>query len=155
MQKLDSANAETYKKNADSYIESLKALDADYKAAVDAASNKTILFGDRFPFRYMVDDYGLTYYAAFVGCSAETEASFETITFLSKKVDELSLPVVLTIEGKDKRVAETIIENTASKNQKVLTLDSMQSVSSSDIKNGTTYLSIMESNLSVLKEALK
>lgn len=155
LQKLDSANAETYKKNADSYIESLKALDADYKAAVDAASNKTILFGDRFPFRYMVDDYGLTYYAAFVGCSAETEASFETITFLSKKVDELSLPVVLTIEGKDKRVAETIIENTASKNQKVLTLDSMQSVSSSDIKNGTTYLSIMESNLSVLKEALK
>ena len=155
LQKLDSANAETYKKNADSYIESLKALDADYKAAVDAASNKTILFGDRFPFRYMVDDYGLTYYAAFVGCSAETEASFETITFLSKKVDELSLPAVLTIEGKDKRVAETIIENTASKNQKVLTLDSMQSVSSNDIKNGTTYLSIMESNLSVLKEALK
>ena len=155
LQKLDSANAETYKKNADSYIESLKALDADYKAAVDSASNKTLLFGDRFPFRYMVDDYGLTYYAAFVGCSAETEASFETITFLSKKVDELSLPVVLTIEGKDKRVAETIIENTASKNQKVLTLDSMQSVSSSDIKNGTTYLSIMESNLSVLKEALK
>lgn len=155
LQKIDSANADTYKKNADSYIESLKALDADYKAAVDAASTKTILFGDRFPFRYMVDDYGLTYYAAFVGCSAESEASFETITFLSKKVDELSLPVVLTIEGKDKRIAETIIENTASKNQKVLTLDSMQSVSSSDVKNGTTYISIMESNLSVLKEALK
>ncbi len=155
LQKIDSANADTYKKNADSYIESLKALDADYKAVVDAASTKTILFGDRFPFRYMVDDYGLTYYAAFVGCSAESEASFETITFLSKKVDELSLPVVLTIEGKDKRIAETIIENTASKNQKVLTLDSMQSVSSSDVKNGTTYISIMESNLSVLKEALK
>lgn len=155
LQKIDSANADTYKKNADSYIESLKALDADYKAAVDAASTKTILFGDRFPFRYMVDDYGLTYYAAFVGCSAESEASFETITFLSKKVDELSLPVVLTIEGKDKRIAETIIENTASKNQKVLTLDSMQSVSSSDVKNGKTYISIMESNLSVLKEALK
>lgn len=155
LQKIDSANADTYKKNADSYIESLKALDADYKAAVDAASTKTILFGDRFPFRYMVDDYGLTYYAAFVGCSAESEASFETITFLSKKVDELSLPVVLTIEGRDKRIAETIIENTASKTQKVLTLDSMQSVSSSDVKNGTTYISIMESNLSVLKEALK
>ena len=155
LQKIDSANADTYKKNADSYIESLKALDADYKAVVGAASTKTILFGDRFPFRYMVDDYSLTYYAAFVGCSAESEASFETITFLSKKVDELSLPVVLTIEGKDKRIAETIIENTASKNQKVLTLDSMQSVSSSDVKNGTTYISIMESNLSVLKEALK
>ena len=155
MQKIDAGNAEAYKKNADSYIESLKSLDADYKAVVDAASNKTILFGDRFPFRYMVDDYGLTYYAAFVGCSAESEASFETITFLAKKVDELALPAIFTIEGKDKRIAETISQNTASKDQKILTLDSMQSVSSSDIKNGTTYMSIMESNLSVLKEALK
>ena len=155
MQKIDSANADAYKKNADAYIEALKALDAEYKAAVDAASNKTILFGDRFPFRYMVDDYGLTYYAAFVGCSAETEASFETITFLSKKVDELSLPAIFTIEGKDKRIAETISQNTSTKDQKILTLDSMQSVSSSDIKNGTTYMSIMENNLSVLKEALK
>lgn len=155
LQKIDASNAGSYKKNADAYIESLKALDADYKAAVDAAGTKTILFGDRFPFRYMVDDYGLTYYAAFVGCSAETEASFETITFLAKKVDELSLPAIFTIEGKDKRIAETIIQNTASKDQKILTLDSMQSVSSGDIKNGTTYMSIMESNLSVLKEALK
>ena len=155
IQKIDSANAETYKNNTAKYIESLKSLDADYKAAIDSASVKTILFGDRFPFRYLVDDYGLTYYAAFVGCSAETEASFETITFLAKKVDELGLPAVLTIEGKDKRIAETIIENTASKNQKVLTLDSMQSVSSKDIQNGTTYISIMESNLAVLKEAVK
>lgn len=155
LQKIDASNADAYKKNADAYIESLRALDAEYKAAVDAASNKTILFGDRFPFRYMVDDYGLTYYAAFVGCSAETEASFETITFLSKKVDELSLPAIFTIEGKDKRIAETISQNTSTKDQKILTLDSMQSVSSSDIKNGTTYMSIMENNLSVLKEALK
>ena len=155
LQKIDAANADAYKKNADSYIESLKALDADYKAVVDAASTKTILFGDRFPFRYMVDDYGLTYFAAFVGCSAESEASFETITFLAKKVDELALPAIFTIEGKDKRIAETISQNTASKDQKILTLDSMQSVSSGDIKNGTTYMSIMESNLSVLKEALK
>ena len=155
IQKIDSANAETYKNNTAKYIESLKSLDADYRAAVDSASVKTILFGDRFPFRYLVDDYGLSYYAAFVGCSAETEASFETITFLAKKVDELGLPAVLTIEGKDKRIAETIIENTASKNQKVLTLDSMQSVSSKDIQNGTTYISIMESNLAVLKEAVK
>ncbi|MCR4731428.1 MAG: zinc ABC transporter substrate-binding protein [Saccharofermentans sp.] len=155
MQKIDSANAATYKKNSDSYIESLKSLDNDYKAVVDAASNKTILFGDRFPFRYMVDDYGLTYYAAFVGCSAESEASFETITFLSKKVDELKLPVVLTIEGKDHRIAETIVQNTASKDQKIMTLDSMQSASTADYKGGTTYLSIMKANLSVLTEALK
>jgi len=155
MQKIDSANAATYKKNSDSYIEALKSLDNDYKAVVDAASNKTILFGDRFPFRYMVDDYGLTYYAAFVGCSAESEASFETITFLSKKVDELKLPVVLTIEGKDHRIAETIVQNTASKDQKIMTLDSMQSTTTSDYKNGATYLSIMKNNLSVLTEALK
>lgn len=155
MQKIDSANAATYKKNSDSYIESLKSLDNDYKAVVDAASNKTILFGDRFPFRYMVDDYGLTYFAAFSGCSAESEASFETITFLSKKVDELKLPVVLTIEGKDHRIAETIVQNTASKAQKIMTLDSMQSASTADYKDGTTYLSIMKANLSVLTEALK
>ena len=155
LQKIDQANAATYKKNSDSYIETLKALDSDYKAVVDAASNKTVLFGDRFPFRYMVDDYGLTYYAAFVGCSAESEASFETITFLSKKVDELKLPVVLTIEGKDHRIAETIVQNTASKDQKIMTLDSMQSTSTADYKGGTTYLSIMKDNLSVLTEALK
>ena len=155
MQKIDSANAATYKKNSDSYIDSLKSLDNDYKAVVDAASNKTILFGDRFPFRYMVDDYGLTYFAAFAGCSAESEASFETITFLSKKVDELKLPVVLTIEGKDHRIAETIVQNTASKDQKIMTLDSMQSASTADYKGGTTYLSIMKAHLSVLTEALK
>ena len=102
----------------------------------------------------MTDDYDLNYYAAFVGCSAESEASFETITFLSGKVDELGLGCVLTIEGKDHSIAETIIQNTASKDQKILTLDSMQSVTSADIANGVTYLSLMKENLEVLKEAL-
>ena len=154
IQKIDPANAETYKANAASYIEKLNALDADYQAAVSAASKNTILFGDRFPFRYLVDDYNLEYYAAFVGCSAESEASFETIVFLAGKVDELSLPAVLTIEGKDHSIAQTIVENTAAKDQKILTMDSMQSTTSEDINNGASYLSIMESNLSVLKEAL-
>lgn len=154
IQKIDPANAETYKANAASYIEKLNALDADYQSAVSAASKNTILFGDRFPFRYLVDDYNLEYYAAFVGCSAESEASFETIVFLAGKVDELSLPAVLTIEGKDHSIAQTIVENTAAKDQKILTMDSMQSTTSEDIKNGASYLSIMESNLSVLKEAL-
>lgn len=143
-----------YAANSSAYIEKLSALDADYQAAVDAAAYKTVLFGDRFPFRYMVDDYGLSYYAAFVGCSAETEASFETISFLAKKVDELKLPCVLTIEGAQHKIAETIVQNTAEKNQKVLTMDSMQSTTSKDVANGTTYLSVMEKNLSVLKEAL-
>ena len=154
IQKIDPANAETYKANAASYIEKLNALDADYQSAVSAASKNTILFGDRFPFRYLADDYNLEYYAAFVGCSAESEASFETIIFLAGKVDELSLPAVLTIEGKDHSIAQTIVENTAANGQKILTMDSMQSTTSEDIKNGASYLSIMESNLSVLKEAL-
>ena len=154
LQELDPDNKDTYAANSDAYVKKLAALDADYQAAVDAASNKTVLFGDRLPFRYLVDDYGLSYYAAFVGCSAETEASFETISFLAKKVDELKLPCVLTIEGAQHKIAETIVQNTTSKNQKVLTMDSMQSTTSKDVKNGTTYLSVMEKNLSVLKEAL-
>ena len=152
--KLDPDHADTYKKNAEAYKGKLKTLDEQYQKAVSEANVKTVLFGDRFPFRYLTDDYNLTYYAAFVGCSAETEASFETIIFLAGKVDELSLPAVLTIEGNDHKIAETIVRNTGAKNQKILTMDSMQSTTSKDIKNGTTYLSVMEKNLTVLKEAL-
>lgn len=155
LQELDPDNKDIYAANADAYVKKLSALDAEYQAAVDAASNKTILFGDRFPFRYLVDDYGLRYYAAFVGCSAETEAGFETISFLAKRVDELKLPCVLTIEGAQHKIAETIVRNTTAKNQRVLTMDSMQSTTTQDVKNGTTYLSVMEKNLSVLKEALR
>ena len=155
LQELDPDSKDIYAANADAYVKKLSALDAEYQAAVDAASNKTILFGDRFPFRYLVDDYGLCYYAAFVGCSAETEAGFETISFLAKRVDEWKLPCVLTIEGAQHKIAETIVWNTTTKNQRVLTMDSMQSTTSKDVKNGTTYLSVMEKNLSVLKEALR
>ena len=151
---IDPDSKNTYIANAAAYRDKLAALDADYKAAVDGAAHKTVLFGDRFPFRYLVDDYGLRYYAAFAGCSAETEASFETVSFLAKKVDALGLPCVLTIEGAQHRIAETIVQNTAGKNQKVLTMDSMQSTTSKDVANGATYLSVMEKNLSVLKEAL-
>ncbi len=154
LQTLDPQNANVYKANADEYIGKLDALDQKYSSTIEAAPLKTLLFGDRFPFRYMTDEYGLTYYAAFAGCSAETEASFETVTFLSQKMDELSLPVILTIDGSDKKLAETIIGNTKAKNQKILTLDSMQSVRDEDIESGTTYLSVMEEDLSVLKEAL-
>ena len=154
LQELDPDNKDTYAANAAAYIEKLSALDGEYQAAVDAATYKTVVFGDRFPFRYLVDDYGLSYYAAFAGCSAETEASFETISFLAGKVDELRLPCVLTIEGAQHKIAETIVQNTAEKNQSILTLDSMQSTTSTDVANGTTYLSVMESNLDVLKQAL-
>ena len=151
---LDQANAQEYSANATSYKEQLSALDQDYEAAISEKQVNAILFGDRFPFRYMVDDYDLDYYAAFVGCSAETEASFETVTFLAQKVDELSLPAVLIIDGSDGKIAETIVESTTNKNQQILTLDSMQSTTSDDVENGKTYLSIMKDNLSILKQAL-
>lgn len=151
---LDAQNAAVYAANAEAYQAKLAALDADYTSAVNTAACKVLLFGDRFPFRYFVDDYGLTYYAAFSGCSAETEASFETIAFLSGKTNELKLSNVMVIEGSDQSIAKTIIENTADKNQSILMLDSMQSVTAGDVSAGTTYLSVMEGNLEVLKRAL-
>lgn len=153
--KADADNAEGYASNAAAYIEKLNALDVEYQTAVDAANKKTILFGDRFPFRYLTDDYGLSYYAAFVGCSAETEASFETVAFLAGKVDELGLSSVLTLEGTDHKIAETVVSTTSAKSARILSMDSMQSTTSADVKNGASYLSIMEQNLEVLKEALQ
>ncbi|MGN1124362.1 MAG: metal ABC transporter substrate-binding protein [Eubacterium sp.] len=147
---IDNENAQAYKANTESYITQLEDLDNRYQAVFDNAKTKTVLFGDRFPFRYLTDDYGLDYYAAFVGCSAETEASFETISFLSGKIDELGLNTVLTIEGSDCKIAQTIIDNTKSKNQNILSLNSMQGT----VNDNDTYITIMESNLEVLKTAL-
>lgn len=140
--------------NAKAYEANLAALDAAYQDTADNAAVKTLVFGDRFPFRYMTDDYGLSYYAAFSGCSAETEASFETISFLAQKTDELGLKYVMTIEGTDHRIAETIINNTQSKQQEILVLDSMQGTTAEDVQNGITYLAVMQQNLQVLKTAL-
>ncbi len=154
LKRIDEQNAQTYTTNTEAYIKKLNDLDKKYMDAASQGRVKTLLFGDRFPFRYLTDDYGLSYYAAFSGCSAETEASFETITFLAEKVDELSLHSVMTIDGSDHRMAETIVKNTAGKDQQILTMDSMQSVTSADIEGGRTYLSVMEDNLAVLTEAL-
>ena len=152
--KVDTQHAADFKKNADAYIEKLNALDTQYQDAVNAASVKTLLFGDRFPFRYLTDDYGLDYYAAFAGCSAESEASFETITFLAGKVDELNLKAIMQIETSDGSISKTVRDNTKDKDQVILTLDSLQSVTSERVDNGETYLSIMTANLDVLKQAL-
>lgn len=152
---IDPEHEQAYTQNALAYIDQLAALDAKYQAAVDAANNKTLVFGDRFPFRYLTEDYGLNYYAAFVGCSAETEASFETIRFLAEKTDALGLSHVLTIENPNHKIAETVVANTSGKNQQVLSMDSMQSVTSKDVAAGATYLSIMEHNLDVLTQALQ
>ncbi len=151
---IDPDFGDHYQANASAYMEKLADLDGQYAETVDNAKFKTILFGDRFPFRYLADDYGLNYYAAFTGCSAESEASFATIVFLTQKVDELGLPAVLTIEHPRTRIAETVVQNTASKDQKILELDSMQGTTASDIQAGVTYLSVMQANLEVLKEAL-
>ena len=154
--KLDTAHATEYHMNAALYIAKVSALDAQYRATVESAERKVILVGDRFPFRYLVDDYGLKYYAAFVGCSAESEASFETVAFLANKMDSLSLPAILTIDGGDGKIAQAVL--TASKKSKdapVLTLNSMQSVTEEQINSGVDYLSMMQDNLEVLKKVLK
>ena len=151
----DPACADSYRENAKQYAEKLAALDKEFAETVAAAPKKTVLFGDRFPFRYLTDDYGLDYYAAFAGCSAETEASFATIVFLTEKVDELRLGAVLTIENSDQKIAKTIVSGTETKDQKVLVMDSMQSVTAADAAGGRDYLERMRGNLEVLKEALK
>ena len=151
---IDAANAETILANAADYDAKLQDLDARYAEVVENASLKTVLFADRFPFRYLADDYGLTYFAAFTGCSAESEASFATIAFLAGKADELNLPAVLTIEGGNRKIADTVITTASNPDRKVLTMNSMQSVTAEDVENGMTYLAMMEENLTALKEAL-
>ncbi len=150
----DPAHADTYRANADAYLAQLAELDAQYSDMVRHAARTTILFADRFPFRYLADDYGLTYYAAFAGCSAETEASFKTIAFLAKKVDELRLPVVLTIEGGKHAIAETVIASTQAKNQTILSMNSLQSMTKADVQRGESYLGVMTQNLAILSQAL-
>lgn len=154
IEQLDSDNAKVYQTNAENYIKKLDTLDKQYANTIQNAKYKAILFGDRFPFRYMADDYDLKYYAAFAGCSAETMAGFETVTFLAKKADELRLPVILTIENSDGRIAEAVKSNTTKKNQKILAMNSLQSVTKEQIADGITYLQVMQENLSVLLEAL-
>ncbi len=148
---IDTANADKYKTNAANYINSLNELDSEYKSVVESAKRNILLFADRFPFRYLVEDYSLEYHAAFSGCSSESEASFQTMAFLIDKTKELDLPVVIIIEGSDGSIAEMIGKETGAK---TLTLDSCQSVSSADIENGTSYINIMKNNLEILREAL-
>ena len=151
---MDPANSQTYQDNLAAYLTDLDLLDGKYREVTDNAVCKVLLFGDRFPFRYLADDYGLDYYAAFTGCSAETEASFETIVFLAGKTDELKLAYIMVIDHSDQSVAKTIVQSTKEMNQEIYVLDSLQSVTASDVDSGVTYLSIMEKNLEVLKIVL-
>ena len=151
---IDPEHAETYRSNLEGYTEALRALDADLADTVENGAYDTLLFGDRFPFTYLMADYGLRYYAAFPGCSAETEASFATVSFLAGKLDALSLPAVLTIDGSGQSIAKTVIKNSSRPDTAILTLDSMQSVKKEEIEQGASYLSIMEQNRAVLAQAL-
>ncbi len=151
---LDAGHQKTYQENAKAFNERLAKLDKKYQEAVDGAPNKTVLFGDRFPFRYLIDDYGLNYYAAFVGCSAETEASFETVAFLADKVDALQLPSIYVIENSDKSIANTVLDSAKEKGVEIRTMNSMQSVTKKDIEEGASYIQIMEENLVQLEKGL-
>ena len=154
LQELDADNKSIYAENTTQYIDKLQTLDKEYADVTNTDGNKTLIFGDRFPFLYMTKDYGLDYYAAFKGCSAETEASFKTIAFLAQKLDEYNLDYIFTIEGTNHKIAETIIENSNNKDRKILTLNSMQSTTTKDIERGSDYIGIMQNNLDVLKQAL-
>ena len=145
---------ELFLKNEESYLGALSLLDKNYENAVENSAYDTLIFTDRFPFSYLLNDYKINYYAAFPGCSAESEASFETVAFLANKLDELKLPAVIIIDNGNKNLAQTVIDNTQDKNKKILSLNSLQSVNKSDIDAGMTYLSVMEDNLATLKQAL-
>ena len=149
----DPANADLYKENAKAYSDKLAALDTKYRESLENAVFNTLIFADRFPFKYLLSDYGIEYYAAFEGCSSESEVSFDTIVFLSGKLKELGLKSVITIDGSASNVASAVISS-AEGNYTVLELDSMQSVSREDMQTEMTYISVMEENLKTIEKAL-
>lgn len=145
-------NKDLYEKNCKSYKEELLLLNATFERTFFSLQKDTVVVADRFPFIYLVNDYGLKYHAAFPGCSAESEASFETVTRLSEQIDKLGLTHILITETSDGAVAETVRNNTAARNQQILTLNSIQSVTKDKLTH--SYIEIMKENLSVLESAL-
>lgn len=149
----DKRNAQAYKSNAEKYLEKLENMDKMYSLSTGQYSDKVVVFADKFPFRYLMDDYGIKCYAAFPGCSSESKASFETIKFLSRKIDENHISVILKIEDTPKDLSYSVKNNTFYQNQEILTLDSMQStMHKRSAKND--YLDIMYSNLDIIEKAL-
>lgn len=144
----DSGNKETYTKNRDSYKAEIEALRDDIRSAVDNAKNKIVVFGDRFPFRYFADEFGLTCYAAFASCSDESEPSAATVTRLIETIKENSIPVVYYLEFSSRKVSDTLCEQTGAK---ALMLHSCHNVSKEDLENGESYVSLMRTNLKNLE----
>ncbi len=151
---LDPENAILYQENAQAYQAALQALDQSFEAAIAAAPRDTLVFADRFPFLYLMGDYQINYYAAFQGCSAETEATFETIAFLSDKVNQLDLNQLLILDNGLHELAQAVIDNSNNEGVAVAELHAMQSITAAEVADGASYYSIMESNLQILTAAL-
>ena len=149
--KIDSDNKDLYEKNLNNYVLELSKIDAEIKNIVENSKRKEIIFGDRFPLRYFTEAYGLTYYAAFPGCSEATEASAKTISFLIKKVKSDKIPVVFKIELSNGKIANTIAKEA---NAKVLEFHSAHNITKDDFTSGLTYIDIMRNNIKSLSEAL-
>lgn len=143
---------EEYARNTEEYIAKLRDIDEKFSEAVASGARKVLVFGDRFPFQYFTDEYGLDYFAAFPGCAEETEASSRTVSSLVDKVREEEIPVVLKIELTSDKLAKTIAEETGAK---VLELNSAHNISQEDFDRGVTYADIMGENVKVIREALK
>jgi zinc transport system substrate-binding protein len=148
----DSANASYYQQNTDAYIAELNELDAEFQSIVNDAKRKTLVFGDRFPFRYFADTYGLSYFAAFPGCSTETEPSAATVAFLINKIRAEKIPVVFHIELSNEKMADVIAEETGSKKR---LLHAVHNISKRDFDRGVTYMELMKLNEDALREALQ
>ena len=149
--KLDPNNADTYKKNTEEYIKKLQKLDGEFREVVKNGKRKEIVVGDRFPFLYFVKEYGIEYYAAFPGCSKDTDTNPATIAFLTEKVKEDNIPVVFHIELSNEQMSKAIAEATGAKSE---LLNAVHNISDEDFKKGVTYIDLMEHNVEVLKEAL-
>lgn len=151
IEKLDGKNKATYEKNADAYVEKINKLDGEFREVVKNGKRKEIIVADRFPFRYFCEEYGLKYYAAFPGCSTDTQPSAKTVAFLTDKVKEDKIPVVFHIELSNEEMSKSIAEATGAKSR---LLNAVHNVSDEDFRNGATYVSLMEHNVEVLKETL-
>ncbi len=148
-------DAERIRTNTEAYCQELVALDQKYVDMVaDNEATDMVIVADRFPFMYMMEDYGIEYYAAFPGCSTESEADFETVVFLAEKVQECDADTLLITESGTDTLADTVFEN-AKLSGETAVLHSMQVVYNSDVEAGASYLGYMEANLEVLKEVLK
>jgi zinc transport system substrate-binding protein len=151
LKRRDTPNAAHYERNAASYLAKLTDLDASFQNVVNGAKRKTLIFGDRFPFRYFADAYGLGYFAAFPGCSTETECSAATVAFLVDKVRAERIPVVFHIELSNEKIADAICGETGARK---LLLHAVHNISKRDFDRGANYYGLMSQNVQNLKEAL-